>query len=200
MPAAEAEAVQDEQEFAQYELAYHVLPTVADGEVTTVRDTLAAHITELGGTVGEEEVPQRFDLAYDIEKYIEGKNRKFSSAYFGWMRFTLERAQLGELTEAVTNERALLRHLLIRLTKNEIAEPFYFHEAMAADKKVTEVAEGEKDIDPNASTAKEAVDTSDIDETAKPTTTVAAADTTTTENSDTATEDAAPAADADTTK
>lgn len=199
MPAAEAEAVQDEQEFAQYELAYHVLPTVADGEVTTVRDTLAAHITDLGGTLGEEEAPQRFDLAYDIEKYIEGKNRKFSSAYFGWMRFTMESAQIGELTEKISGEKSLLRHLLIRLTKNEIAAPFYFHAAMAADKKVTEVAEGEQDIDPNVTTETEAVDTSDVDDTAQPTTTVAETDIATSDDDDTA-EAADATDDADTTK
>jgi ribosomal protein S6 len=189
MPAAEAETVLDEQEFAQYELAYHVLPTVADGEVATVRDTLAAHITDLGGTLGEEETPQRFDLAYDIEQYIEGKNRKFSSAYFGWVRFSIESSKVGELTEAVTGERALLRHLLIRLSKNEIAAPFHFHEALAADKKITEVEEGEKDIDPNAVTATEAVDTTDVDDTAKPTTTVADADTTNSSEAETATTD-----------
>lgn len=189
MPAAEVSTGVDEQEFAQYELAYHVLPTVADGEVTTVRDTLAAHITDLGGTLGEEETPQRFDLAYDIEKYIEGKNRKFSSAYFGWMRFSLESAKIGELTEAVTEERALLRHLLIRLTKNEIAAPFYFHAANAADKKVTDVTEGEPDIDPNAATATEAVDDSGVADDAKATTTVAETDTT--QNDDTPDEAAA---------
>lgn len=186
MPAAEAEAVHDEQVFAQYELAYHVLPTVADGEVATVRDTIASYITDLGGTLGEEEVPERFDLAYDIEKYIEGKNRKFSSAYFGWMRFTIETGKLDELTEQISSEKSLLRHLLTRLTKNEIAAPFYFHAAMAAEKQVTEVVEEERDIDPNATTATETVDTSDVDDEAQPTTSVAAADTDTGTDTDTA--------------
>ena len=62
--------------------------------------------------------------------YVEGRNRKFTSAYFGWVRFTLEPAQLEELTEEVEGTSQLLRHLVIRLTKAEEANPFMFHEAL----------------------------------------------------------------------
>ena len=179
MPAAEADAVYDEQEIASYELAYHVLPTVADGEVSNVRDRVVAHITELGGTLGEEEVPQRFDLAYDIEKYLEGKNRKFSSAYFGWVRFRIHPESIGALTEAVSQERELLRHLLLRLSKYEAAHPFYFHEALAAEQKVEDVeAEVAPDVDPNESTTEEAVDTSNVSADATATSTEETADVT----------------------
>ena len=40
VPAAEAE-----REANAYELAFHVLPTVAEGEVASVVDTIKSHIT-----------------------------------------------------------------------------------------------------------------------------------------------------------
>lgn len=123
MPAAEA---------ASYELAFHVLPTVAEGEVTDVTTALRSVIEGAGGTITSEEAPERFDLAYDIVKYLEGRNRKFSSAYFGWMRFTLTPDKLAEVTEAVESNTKLLRHLVIRLTKTEESEVFMFHEALAS--------------------------------------------------------------------
>lgn len=122
MPAAEA---------VSYELAFHVLPTVAEGEVADVVTSLRSAIEAAGGTVTEAETPERFDLAYDIVKYLEGRNRKFSSAYFGWMRFTLEPSKLAEVTEVVEGNGKLLRHLIIRLTKAEEAHAFMFHEALA---------------------------------------------------------------------
>ena len=121
MPAADA---------AQYELAFHVLPTVAEGEVADVFTSLKTAIEQAGGTITLEEAPARFELAYEIIKLLEGRNRKFTSAYFGWVRFTLEPAQLEEVTEEVEGVNQLLRHLLIRLTKAEEANPFMFHEAL----------------------------------------------------------------------
>ena len=134
MPAAEANS---------YELAFHVLPTVAEGEVATVFQNLKDAITKAGGTVTTEEAPERFELAYEIVKYLEGRNRKFTSAYFGWVRFTAEPEMIAAISEEVDGTKELLRHLMIKLTKVEEANPFYFHEALAAlEKRIETVEEG----------------------------------------------------------
>lgn len=127
MPAAEAHS---------YELAFHVLPTVAEGEVTTVFQQLKDLIIKHGGTITAEEVPARFELAYEVVKHLEGRNRKFTSAYFGWIRFEVAPAEISEITEVVEHTKELLRHLLIKLTKVEEGNPFFFHEALASDKQV----------------------------------------------------------------
>jgi len=124
MPAAEATDV------SSYELAFHVLPTVAEGEVSTVFQTLKDIITTHGGELTVEEAPARFDLAYEIVRYLEGRNRKFSSAYFGWVRFTIAPSEIDAISQEVEGVKELLRHILIKLTKNEEAHPFYFHEAL----------------------------------------------------------------------
>src|SRR3990167_9389112 len=134
MPAAEASST-SEVEFTSYEFAFHVLPTVAEGEVPSVVDSFKALITKAGGQIFDEEVAQRFDLAYDISKYLEGKNRKFSSAYFGWVRFRLPASALNELTEEFDGQKEILRYLLVKLTKLEEQNPFRFHESIA-DRKV----------------------------------------------------------------
>ena len=137
MPAVEA-VVETGSEAQAYELAFHVLPTIAEGEVKGVVDTLKAHIVELGGTVTLEEVPARFDLAYEIVKHLEGRNRKFASAYFGWVRFTLEGDKLAALSTEVDHMKEILRYMTVRLTKVEEENPFYFHPAIA-DRKVETV-------------------------------------------------------------
>jgi ribosomal protein S6 len=134
MPAAEATGG-SELDLMSYELAFHVLPTVAEGEVAAVFDRIKAAIVAAGGQITNEEAPLRFDLAYEIVKFLEGRNRKFGSAYFGWVRFTAEAAKIAEITEAVEGTKEILRHLLTRLTKTEEAHPFFFHPAIA-DRKV----------------------------------------------------------------
>ncbi len=142
MPAAEAESVVPE--MASYELAFHVLPTVAEGEVASVVDSIKSRITKAGGEITSEEAPARFELAYEIVKYLEGKNRKFTSAYFGWIRFTMSPEEVESLNEDIDGIKELLRTMLIRLTKLEEANPFYFHEALAS-KQVENVEEIEED-------------------------------------------------------
>jgi ribosomal protein S6 len=129
MPAVEA--MPEVRESYTYELAFHVLPTIAEGEVQTVFDRIKADITKLGGTLKEEEAPARFDLAYEIPKFLEGRNRKFKSAHFGWVRFDIEANRVAEINEMMDGGKEILRYLLTRLTKVEAANPFYFHPAIA---------------------------------------------------------------------
>ncbi len=160
MPATEAI---DERN--SYEFAFHVLPTVAEGEVAGVFEALKAHITKVG-EVFDEEMAERLDLVYPIVKQIEGKNRKFTSAYFGWVRFKLEADKVGELMEELSSEQAVLRHLLIKLTALEEAHPFRFHENRKSTKMVTVVNEEEvleeapTEVEENVEVSEEALDES----------------------------------------
>jgi ribosomal protein S6 len=130
MPATEAVSHAHDGDIVTYELAYHVLPTVAEGEVTSVTDELKAILTEHHATITDEEAAERFELAYEIEKYLEGKYRRFASAYFGWIRFTAAADVVGEITTEVETHKKVLRSLTIRLNKVEEANPFRFHEAV----------------------------------------------------------------------
>lgn len=167
MPAAEAEVVVADA--ASYELAFHVLPTVAEGEVATVFQNLKDTITKHGGVLSIEEAPARFDLAYEIVKYLEGRNRKFSSAYFGWVRFSVAPAALAEITEEVEAVKELLRHLIVKLTKVEEEHPFYFHEALESTQKSKTINLDEVVAEEAPEKAEEAADEESTEEAVKET-------------------------------
>lgn len=142
MPAAEASAVAEE--LNSYELAFHVLPTVAEGEVPDIFTDIKAIITENEGSIFDEEAPQRFELAYEIIRNTEGRNRRYKTAYFGWIRATLPSEAVADVTEAMDEKDEVLRHLLIKLTKLEVENPIRFHEIMAeVDKKVIDIGDDE---------------------------------------------------------
>ncbi len=144
MPAAEATDVAFD-ERNSYELAFHVLPTVAEGEVAGVFAEIKAHIAKHAEIINEE-APERVDLVYPIVKSMEGKNRKFTSAYFGWVRFKLEGDKLAELVEELKGMPVILRHLLIKLTRDEEVNPFRFHENKKSVK-MTEIVEDDAVIE-----------------------------------------------------
>lgn len=135
MPAAEAA------DRNNYELAFHILPTVAEGEVSGEFDAIKSLITTNGGELVDEEAPERFELAYEVIKHIDTKNRKFTSAYFGWVRFVSEAVAIEAINEGMGENANLLRHIVLKLTKVEEAEPFRFHEALEQEKVVTVDAE-----------------------------------------------------------
>lgn len=165
MPVTEVSTPTNGRELASYELAYHVLPTVAEGEVAGVSDELKKMITRAGGDSFGEEAAERFELAYEIDKYLEGKYRKFTSAYFGWIRFHLEPAALTELTAEIGEHKQLLRYLMIRLTKVEEMNPFHFHEALLDTKvRVIDTDElVEEVVDENVPNEEIAVTVADVD-------------------------------------
>lgn len=158
MPATEAAV--DTKDAVSYELAFHILPTVAEGEVSTVFAAIKQVLEQAGSTFTNEEAPQRFVLSYTIEKRIDDKIRRFDSAYFGWVRFTLTSDKINEVMEEIDSRADILRTLLLKLTKAEEATPFFFHEALEKDKKVVEISDEELE-----SIAKEAVESeADADE------------------------------------
>ena len=160
-------ALAEGDERSSYEFAFHILPTVAEEEVPGVFEELKALITKAGGEVKDGETPERIDLAYEISKSVEGKSRSFASAYFGWVRFSLEGEALNSLDESFTNYPSLLRYMIIKLTRAEEAEPFRFHENRKSIKMVEVVdeagetlAEKHTEVEENVEVSEEALDKS----------------------------------------
>jgi ribosomal protein S6 len=122
VPAIETQEEAISEEMA-YECAFHLLPTVADGEVDSVFASLKALIAEHGGVVFDEEMPERFTLAYAIRRVTEGRSQAFTNSWFGWVRFTALPAAIAEITTELDHRSEVLRHLVIKLTREEREHP-----------------------------------------------------------------------------
>ncbi len=141
MPAVDVQEDAITDDVAAYECAFHILPTIADEEVPSVVDKLKSLVARSGGTMTDEEVSERYDLAYEITKQIDGAHRRFNAAHFGWVRFTLTPAALPTVTEEMAHMPEILRYLVIRLTREEAQKPFsLFAARQAQDTKDAEAA------------------------------------------------------------
>lgn len=141
IPATEA-VESDADARAHYEFAFHILPTVVEEEVPQVFGELKTLIDRAGGELTAEEAPQRFDLAYELVQSVEGRNRRYSQSYFGWVRFMLDRAKLAHLEEEIAHDTRLLRTMLVSLTKREAALPFKLFEKRLEVPQAAEPADG----------------------------------------------------------
>ncbi len=103
-----------------YELGYHILPTVVsddlEGEVAKIRSA----IEKRGGSFIAEGPTETIALAYPMFVNNGGKQTKYESAYFGWMKFELspEEAVLLRDEDLATNAQ-VLRFTLFKTTREE---------------------------------------------------------------------------------
>ena len=101
-----------------YELGFNLVSSIAEGDLDTEFKNLKDIITKQGGVISSESKPELINLAYTISKMIDSRRSKYSQAYFGWVRFTIESSKLEDLKKEVELFPNMLRFLLIT-TKEE---------------------------------------------------------------------------------
>lgn len=105
----------DTDERRVYELGYHMVSTLSEeslqSELTSLRDA----IKKLGGSFIMEGEPALIDLAYAMYVNEGGANTAYDKAYFGWIKFDMEPAQVTHLEKEVLGaDKNILRHLLFK--------------------------------------------------------------------------------------
>lgn len=102
-----------------YEVGFHVVPTVGDDGVASVVDQIRSAL----GTaeIISDSFPVKVRLAYTVERSTAGKREKYDDAYFGFIKFALDREAIPALEEALRTNRNVLRFLLIETTREDIS-------------------------------------------------------------------------------
>ena len=132
-----------------YEVGYLLLPSIPEESISTEVSRLKETISKSGGNVKTEGTPEKRALAYEMTKNIAGKNEKFSSAYFGWIKFTAEPSGAVMIKKELDSLDTILRFILIKSEK-EVTQTK--KERRAPEARVTETrklseAEIDKSID-----------------------------------------------------
>lgn len=115
-----------------YELGYHILPTLSEDEVAKVVTALKGELSKIGAEIIAEAHPALMTLAYELGKDIENKNRKFGTAYFGWVKFEVETAQIEAFKELVDKNLNVLRFIIVKTVREStLATPKLAHKGMS---------------------------------------------------------------------
>ncbi|HEY5382942.1 MAG TPA: 30S ribosomal protein S6 [Candidatus Paceibacterota bacterium] len=104
-------------ETAVYEVGFHLLPTLTEAEAAAAVDKLR---TVLGSAeILKEAAPVKIPLAYIIERRGQGKREKYGEAYFGFIKFATEKANIAALEHYLRATHEVLRHLLIETVRED---------------------------------------------------------------------------------
>ncbi len=107
----------DTEESRLYELGFHLIPSLSGEDLSAAVATLKELITNKGGVLIREQVAEKKELAYAIQKDIDRKRYTYEDAYFGWMQFTAMPAAAHEIKETLENSDTVLRFLVVKITE-----------------------------------------------------------------------------------
>lgn len=105
-----------------YELGYLLVPTIPEEDVSVVFGNLKELVSSLGGIAISDEMPKIINLAYSMVKVITNIRNKFNTAYFGWVKFTMDSDKVLELKKKLDLDPNFIRFLILKTVKeNTIA-------------------------------------------------------------------------------
>ena len=109
-----------------YELGYHLIPTLSEEQIPAASGAVRGMIERISKDIIAEELPVFIDLAYQIVKTVEHKNKRFDEAYFGWIKFEAEPKGIAELEEGLKKDDNVLRYLVVKTLREDtfIAKKF----------------------------------------------------------------------------
>lgn len=102
-----------------YEIGFHVLSTVAEGDVETVIGRLRKMVEKAGGSFVAEGAPQRMSLAYPMAVWNNGKWTKYSESYFGWLKFEVSAEKIAGIESACKADKDILRYLILTTVRED---------------------------------------------------------------------------------
>jgi ribosomal protein S6 len=103
-----------------YEVGFHVVPTIPEDGVAAVVEKVRQALG--GAEIINEQFPQKMALAYTVERANVGRRDKYNEAYFGVMKFALERENILAFEQALRVDRDILRYLLIETVREDVAK------------------------------------------------------------------------------
>lgn len=138
--------------FTVYELAYLVLPSIAEEGLGKVVESLKGIIAREGGKEIAGEEPFKQKLSYTMTKTIGASRYVVNDAYLGWIKFEVEPEKVLKIKADVEKMDEIVRALLVKAPRETT---FTFAEARKALEK--EEAEEVEPSDDDSSELKEAV-------------------------------------------
>ena len=103
-----------------YELGYLLVPTIATDDVSVSYGNLKELVSSLGGEIISDEMPKMTNLAYLMTKVVSNVRSKFNTAYFGWIKFTMETQKVLELKKTLDLDPNIIRFLILKPVKENI--------------------------------------------------------------------------------
>jgi len=128
-----------------YELGINFVPSL-DDTIEAAFEKAKGVITNSGGSITAESKPALIQLAYTMVKNIDSKNKKYDTAYFGWIKFTGAPELVADVKEALDVNLDILRYMIIKTDPEATIDAVDVAQAMSGGKDAVIVPD-EEDVE-----------------------------------------------------
>ena len=90
----------------------------------------------LGGIIISEEMPKMLTLAYPMVKVVANLRNKFKTAYFGWIKFTMDSGKILELKKRLQLDPNFIRFLILKTVRENTINVKRFARAEFSRRKI----------------------------------------------------------------
>lgn len=118
-----------DQDVQIYELSYWILPTIAEDDILTNVERIRSVVEKGDAKIIVEGPPQYKDIAYEMSITIDNQKKAFKKGYFGWLKFECLPKEIEAITEAMSADADIIRHLIVDNTREGTSA----YQAMPAD-------------------------------------------------------------------
>ncbi len=126
-----------------YELGYLLVPTLTEENFPVVYNSIKDLVSSFEGEYISEEMPKMIPLAYQMVKVVSNIRHKFTTGYFGWIKFTMDKEKIGELKKKLDLDPNVIRFLILKTVKeNTMATKKFVGKDSAYRKSATKKEEG----------------------------------------------------------
>lgn len=124
-----------------YELGFHLNPAINSDQISSKIDEIKNVLTKNGGEIVKEGEPESMQLAYEITKNIAGKNERFTTSTFSWIKFNATSESIESIKEEIDTNDEIIRSLITKTTDDEE------HSTSKIAREEDEQTESEEDTD-----------------------------------------------------
>lgn len=100
-----------------YELGYLLVPSLSEEDVPVTFGNLKELIYSFGGVAISDEMPKMMTLAYPMVKVVANIRNKFKTAYFGWIKFTMDSDKVLKLKKKLDLDPNIIRFLILKTVR-----------------------------------------------------------------------------------
>ncbi len=120
-PLQEEGVTEESEVLSVYEVGYHILPTVSEGDLEAETALILKDLKDIHAEIFGQRAPASVKLSYGIEKKIGEKKEVFENAYFGWIAFEATPSSIANFEIALKEHATILRYIVVKTSRDAVA-------------------------------------------------------------------------------
>jgi len=102
-----------------YELGFHLDPAITEDKISSKIDGIKKILLDNNSEIVKEGQAKAMKLSYEITKAISGKNIRFNTSTFSWIKFNATVEGIEVIKDEIDSDDEVIRSIIVKTTDDE---------------------------------------------------------------------------------